>query len=234
MTAVVRVLEEVAASISEIEETYEGTKTFRPVKICEVFKDKSINVEEVPGGKGVSQDDHSVSPEMRFDLSHEDWYAYNDNFGTSEEKAFVAYFRDYVEQLKKAYSRVFLLRNERAMHLYSFDGGERFEPDYVLFLQQDTTDGCEQLQVFVEPKGSHLIEKDQWKEDFMLQMRDMAIAKKTFVDDNHYYIWGLHFFNRADRDMEFREDFDEISKPDVVLSYARKIADMCKKQESKE
>lgn len=234
MTAVVRVLEEVAASISEIEETYEGTKSFRAVKISEVFKDKSINVEEVPGGKGVSQDDHSVAPEMRFDLSQEDWYAYNDNFGTSEEKAFVAYFRDYVEQLKKAYSRVFLLRNERAMHLYSFDGGERFEPDYVLFLQQDTADGCEQLQVFVEPKGSHLIEKDQWKEDFMLQMRDMAVAKKTFVDDNHYYIWGLHFFNRADRDMEFRVDFDEISQPDVVFSYARKIADMLKKQESKE
>lgn len=230
-TAVLRVLEEVSTYISDIEETYEGTRVFRAVNVRDVFKDKSINVEEVPGGKGVSQDDHSVPQEIRFDLSQEDWYAYNDNFGTSEEKAFVAYFRDYAEQLKKAYSRVFLLRNERAMHLYSFDGGERFEPDYVLFLQQDTEEGCEQLQVFVEPKGSHLIEKDQWKEDFMLQMKDMAVAKKTFVDDNKYYIWGMHFFNRVDRGTEFTIDFDEISKPDVVFAYAKKIAEMYKLQE---
>lgn len=229
-TAVNRVLEEVSLYISEIEETYEGTRIFRAVNIHDVFKDKSINVEEVPGGKGVSQADYSVSSEMRFDLSKEEWYAYNDNYGTSEEKAFVAYFRDYVEQLKKVYNRVFLLRNERAMHLYSFDGGERFEPDYVLFLQKDAEDGYDQLQVFVEPKGSHLIEKDKWKEEFMLQMKDRAIAQKTFVDDNHYYVWGVHFFNRNDRDTEFTVDFEEIEKPDVVFSYAKNIMDLYKTQ----
>ena len=29
---------------------------------------------------------------------------------------------------------MFLVRNERQLHIYSFDGGERFEPDYLLFL----------------------------------------------------------------------------------------------------
>ncbi len=79
--------------------------------------------------------------------------------------------------------------------------------------------------MFVEPKGSHLIEKDQWKEDFMLQMKEMAVTKKVYVDDNDYYIWGMHFFNRNDRDTEFTVDFNEISSPDVVFSYIKKLMD---------
>ena len=221
-TAVYQVLEEVSTSISEIEETYEGTREFRAVNIRDVFKDKSINVEEVLGGKGVSQNDASVPFDKRLDLSQEDWYAFNDNYGTSEEKSFVSYFKDHIEQLKKEYNKVYLLRNERAMHLFSFEGGERFEPDFVLFLQKDKEDGYEQLQVFIEPKGSHLIEKDQWKEDFMLQLKDMAIACKTFVDDNNYFIWGMHFFNQTERIMDFAIDMNEICNSDVIFSYAHK------------
>ena len=37
-------------------------------------------------------------------------------------------------QLGKVNYKVFLVRNERQLHIYSFDGGERFEPDYLLFL----------------------------------------------------------------------------------------------------
>jgi len=95
------------------------------------------------------------------ELSQEDWFAYTDNFGTSEEKAFVAYFKGYVDDLRKIYNKVYLVRNERVFHLYSFEDGERFEPDYVLFLQKEKTDGYEQIQIFVEPKGNHLLEKDE-------------------------------------------------------------------------
>lgn len=57
------------------------------------------------------------------DLSCEDWFVYTDNYGTSEEKAFVAYFRKYVEELRKIYSKIYLVRTEREFHLYSFEGG---------------------------------------------------------------------------------------------------------------
>ena len=46
------------------------------------------------------------------------------------------------------------MRNERQMHIYSFDGGVRFEPDNVFFLQKDNIGCFEQLQVFIEPKGT--------------------------------------------------------------------------------
>ena len=209
--AVFSVLEKVAVSLSGIEETYRGTKEFKAQKICDVFKNKTVNYTVLPdGGVGVSQNDISVRRDWKIDLSKEDWFAYTDNYGTSEEKAFVAYFRDYVSELKQQYSKIFLIRNEREFHLYSFDNGERFEPDYVLFLQSPKSNGYEQLQIFIEPKGSMLLEKDSWKESFLLQMRDNAIPVKVFADDNDYRIWGLHFFNTENRMKEFNSDFETI------------------------
>lgn len=150
----------------------------------------------------------------KIDLSQEDWFVYTDNFGTSEEKAFVAYFHNYVEELRKVYSKVYLVRNEREFHLYSFEDGERFEPDYVIFLQRPETDGFEQLQIFVEPKGTMLLEKDKWKEDFLLQMKTEAIPVKTYVDNNQYRIWGLHFFNQDTRMKEFDEEMQSLISAD--------------------
>ena len=144
------------------------------------------------------------------DLSREDWFAFEDNFGTSEEKAFVAYFKTFIPQIKAKYSKVFLVRNERQLHVYSFDEGDRFEPDYILFLQSQKIEGYEQIQIFIEPKGSHLIAEDLWKERYMLQMESKAVAVKTYVDDNDYKIWGFHFYNQIDRAVEFGADMSKI------------------------
>lgn len=212
-SAVTSVITKLSSYISLIDEEYEGTKEFHAVRVHEVFKDKTVNYTEVvDGGLGVSQNDRTVPDDIRFNLSEKDWFAFTDNFGTSEEKAFVAFFRDHVDELKSVYNKIYLLRNERQMHIYSFDGGERFEPDYVLFLQKDKEDGYEQIQVFIEPKGTHLLEKDKWKEDFLLQLKEDAVAVKTYVDDNRYHIWGLHFFNRDQRYSEFINDFESVTK----------------------
>ena len=98
-----------------------------------MFKDKKINVElKAAGSTGYSQNDSSVPSAWKINLATEDWFAFKDNFGTSEEKAFVAYFKTYVNALKAKYDKVYLVRNERQLAVYSFNGGERFEPDYVL------------------------------------------------------------------------------------------------------
>lgn len=206
--AVFYVLGKIDGSISGIEETYSGTKEFRARKIHKVFRNKTVNYTDPhDGGIGVSQNDPSVRSDWKMDLSVEDWFVYTDNYGTSEEKAFVAFFRGYVDDLKKTYSRIYLVRNERELHIYSFEDGERFEPDYVLFLQRDKTDGFEQLQIFIEPKGTQLLEKDAWKERFLLQLKDEAIPVTLFVDDNDYKIWGFHFFNQDTRRSVFDSEF---------------------------
>lgn len=200
--ACVNVLSKIALKISAIEEVYEGTTEFKAHYLHEYIRDKSINVKPISGSIGVSQNDASVGTN-RLDLSSEDWFVFNDNFGTSEEKAFVRYFKDYVDTLRSKYDKVYLLRNERQIHLYSFDGGERFEPDYILYLCKNCADSVEQLIVFVEPKGTHLIDTDKWKEDFLLELKEKAIPTVTFVDDNKYKIWGFHFFNTECRSVEF-------------------------------
>ena len=105
----------------------------------------------------------------------------------------------------KHYDKVFLLRNERQFPIYSFDEGGRFEPDYVLFLQKNS----ETWQIFIEPKGDHLISNDEWKEKFLLELKGNAVAKKFYVDDPAYKIWGFHFYNQ-DKENNFDEDFQTL------------------------
>ncbi|MGL5440522.1 MAG: hypothetical protein ACRDA4_09125 [Filifactoraceae bacterium] len=109
--------------------------------------------------------------------------------------------------LKKVYNKIYLVRNEREFHIYSFVDGERFEPDFVLFLQRNNVDGFEQMQIFIEPKGTQLLEKDAWKEKFLLQLKDDAVPVKVFADDNKYFIWGFHFFNQDNRMKEIDNEF---------------------------
>ncbi len=210
-SACVKTLGNIAESIAGIEETYEGSSEFTARYIHDIFKNKRCNyIDPHDGGVGISQNDNSVPIAWKMDLSKEDWFVFEDNYGTSEEKAFVAYFKEYVKELKDKYDKVYLVRNERQLAIYSFDGGERFEPDYLLFLHLPKQDGYEQLQIFIEPKGTHLVEKDSWKEDFLLQLKSKAIPVTKFADDNKYKIWGFHFFNRDCRAAEFDEDMNQL------------------------
>ena len=208
-------LRQIADELNKTFSAYRGTTEFFARNVNEIFRDKTVNYSEKKAGSiGVSQNDQTVDEERRIDLSAADWFAYDDNFGTSEEKAFVAYFRDCVEELKKIYDKVYLVRNEREFAIYSFDDGARFEPDYVLFLLKESDGEIEQFQIFVEPKGEHLSAADAWKEKFLLQLKQKAIPVKIFADDVVCKIWGLPFYNRSDEknfDSEFRTLIDRMT-----------------------
>lgn len=206
-----RVVEKISNSISDIEETFEGTKEFKPRKICEVFRDKTVSYTDPHGdGQGVSQSHGAISEHLKVNLPDEDWFVFTDNFGTSEEKEFVAYFKDHVQDLKNKYEKVYLIRNERQLKLFSFNGGERFEPDYVLIMTKQNGNITDQYQIFIEPKGSHLIQKDSWKETFLLEIESSGIPVKTLVDDNNYKIIGFPFFNKAERQSQFNEAMNNL------------------------
>ena len=47
----------------------------------------------------------------------------------------------------------------------SFKDGARFEPDYILLLRRNNDISYyQQQQIFVEPKGTYLLEKDKSKQ----------------------------------------------------------------------
>lgn len=209
--ACLNVFTKIGNEISAIKKDYIGTAEFVATPFKDVIKDKTIHITDPHGeGEGVSQKDSAIRSEWQMDLSTEDWFVFNDNFGTTEEKSFVAHFAQYVERFKKKYDKVFLVRNERQLVLYSFNGGERFEPDYLLFLLKNHSDGFEQFQLFVEPKGGHLIAQDKWKEDFLLQIEAMGIPTKTFVDDCKYHVLGLPFYNQNLRIKEFDSELEKM------------------------
>lgn len=208
--ALVQVFSQLAPQLAARGSANCGSRLFHPHYIHEVFANKRVSYPApVDGGVGMSQADLSLAPEIRLDLMQEDYFCYEDNFGTAEEKAFVAHFRSFIPRLRQKYDQVFLMRNERALALYAFDDGARFEPDYILFLRRPHTDaeGYAYTQVFIEPKGLHLIEHDAWKEHFLMQIGAQASAVPVYAGADTYTLRGMHFYNSAqpqvfDADME--------------------------------
>ena len=208
--ALVKVFQDISTYIQRIETEYEGTREFYPKRAYEVIRDKKIYLDNPKGdGQGISQ---SLVKESNLELGYEEWYVYEDNFGTTEEKSFIFYFKSIVSEFKDEYDEVYLVRNERLSDLaiYDFDTGERFEPDYLLFLQKKGTVGYTQEQIYIEPKGDHLLGIDKWKEDFLLRIEQEGIPVKKYVDDNSYRIFGLPFYNQNYRKNEFDEDLRKI------------------------
>ena len=215
LKALVRNFAEIAKKIGFNESIYEGSIKFKPKKFRNVFTDKTISVAKASvstGGKGISQKNSLNYP---LDLSSEDWYVYNDNYGTDEEKALVKQFKTYLDDLRKVYSKLYLVRNEQQLSIYSFKDGNRFEPDFVLFLQKVDGKDFEQMQIFIEPKGENLLKQDKWKEDFLLEIKEKTNEDPSLLSENsHYKIWGFHFTNfngkQEDRRSDFRQDMEEI------------------------
>lgn len=215
LKALVRNFAEIAKKIGFNESIYEGSIKFKPKKFRNVFTDKTISVAKASvstGGKGISQKNSLNYP---LDLSSEDWYVYNDNYGTDEEKALVKQFKTYLDDLRKVYSKLYLVRNEQQLSIYSFKDGNRFEPDFVLFLQKVDGKDFEQMQIFIEPKGENLLKQDKWKEDFLLEIKEKTNEEPSLLSENsNYKIWGFHFTNfngkQENRISDFKQDMEEI------------------------
>lgn len=208
--AVKSVLEKISTRINSLKPEYYGSKEFTPRRLKDVLKDKKIYLEKIDGngGKGDSQNE-CINDKYRLDLSKENWYVFNDNYGTSEEKLFVRYFKTSIEpKLQAKNLEYYLIRNERIPELaiYSFEAGERFEPDFLLFVRKKQVDVFVTYQSYVEPKGTHLLEQDSWKEDFSLQLEELSTVRGNFPDE--FKIIGLPFFNKECKMEEFETAID--------------------------
>jgi type III restriction enzyme len=188
--------------------TYKGSQEFKAKHFAEIFKPKTISVERT--SESATRQYLTADRTIAIDLTKEEWYVFEDGYGTSEEKAFVHYFYTQLSMLRKKYNEIFLVRNEQQLKIYNFEDGQAFEPDYLLILQKNNKKGFDQFQIFIEPKGDHLIATDKWKEDFLLQIQSFGKTVKTFVDDNHYKIWGFPFFNRITRMPQFTTEITKL------------------------
>lgn len=164
-----------------------GSNKFRPVSLSQIFgKEKNIYLMSFPyidpksGEKiFVSTDERAKAqsehddPLLQYDIQSANWYAYDENYGTSEEKKFVKYIAGQIEDLKAKYkgAEIYLIRNELDYYLFSPKDGRRFSPDYILIIN-DVSTGEMYYQCLMEPKGGHLLEHDAWKEQALISLSD--------------------------------------------------------------
>ena len=202
----------ISSYIISLKPEYEGSREFYPRKLSDVIKNKSIYLSSIDsnGGIGASQNSN-INKDYQLDLSSIEWYAYTDNYGTSEEKLFIKHFERIIRpKLDSKGLKFFLIRNERVPELaiYSFKGGERFEPDFLLFVEKSNVDNKSNYQAYIEPKGFQLLDNsDQvWKESFLLEIAEKHHVKNPIITANNgYFILGLPFYNEEAR----KNDFDK-------------------------
>lgn len=209
----INVLIKISESLQSDKIEYQGTEEFKSRPFSKVFKDKTLNIFVRDGGDqeyGVPQS-QTTNTALHIDLSNKDWYVFHDNYGTSEEKYFVKFIDKTYNALKSKYDQIFLVRNEKHFQLFNFDDGNPMEPDFVLFLKKKESDIALHYQVFIEPKGEHLLLYDSWKETFLKSLKKrhkINVLWKT----KKYIVWGMPFYNEAHRKKEFEDAFNFLVK----------------------
>ena len=201
LNALLSLLDQIETQIRSLSsEELEGSKQFIPARIHAVFKDKSLKLSKNSGR--LAEED-----QIKHFVSSKDWFAFDSLYGTSEETAFVRMLDRQMEKLSSQYENIYLIRNEGHFSIYSFSGGQTFQPDFVLFLKEKDGQSLT-YQLFIEPKGAHLTEYDRWKEDFLKEIKEeFGDRILTFHGESKYRLIGIPFYNNEDEN-EFRETLD--------------------------
>jgi len=177
-----------------------GTPVFEGVAFSKLIDDYVVEMNKV--NQRVTNVNQVVKTR---NMRDHDWYIYDQAIVNGLESEMIDFINDYVEQLRLKYQEVYLIRNERKVKIVEIDGVRGFMPDFLLYLK----DADFTYQVFLEPKGDNLREKDQWKEDFLLSLSTRPDVE-VLSENEKVRLIGIKFYSN-DRELKkaFREDFTE-------------------------
>ncbi|MEM4625506.1 MAG: DEAD/DEAH box helicase family protein [Candidatus Pacearchaeota archaeon] len=192
------VLKQLELQIKASYTEYKGTKLFVNHKIKDVVSDKILNINvgdysDQEFGIAMSE---TTKENLKLNLSDKNWYVYNEDYGTSEEKYFIQFLNGIMDKLGRKYSEIYLIRNANLFKIYRFSDGKPIEPDFLLFLKEKGKQKLIQYQLFIEPKGTHLLKTDQWKEDFLKEI-ESNYQLQTLAENESYKLIGMPFFNEG-------------------------------------
>jgi len=203
------VLEAIKNDIKANSSNYKGSKEFEPILVKEAVIDKELII-NAPSENSTQERGLSMSlgeGGISLNLASEDWFVYSDDYGTDEEKYLVKFIYTIKDKLKELFKEVYLIRNQKLLEIYSFKKGERFEPDYILTLG-DGNKQSNYLQIFIEPKGQQLEDKDKWKEEFLMEIKSENSVYNLFENDK-YRIFGLPFYQENQKG-KFKEKLEDL------------------------
>ena len=177
---------------------YQGTKHFYEQHIRAVFTDKTLKFSvDTP---------RADDSDLAYLVKVSDWFAYENLYGTSEERAFVQMLDRWIQESDKTYEDIHLLRNEGHFSIYNFSDGKPFQPDFVLFLREKNGASLS-YQLFIEPKGEHLAETDRWKEDFLKEICAERHSK-ILTENRKYRVIGVPSFYHERYENQFKDDLN--------------------------
>ena len=196
LEVLLKALDMIFAELKQHINPHKGTE-FEAYSLADFFS------EEVR--KNVKRDEHSQR--LEDELKYEDWYVVDQFYGTSEEKGLIEFIKDTIINLQNKYKEVYLLRNEEQYKIFDFNTGQGFQPDFILFLKDKTN---LHYQVFVEPKGDNLLQKDEWKNLFLKEITEKYSKKKVLkIEGKEYNLIGLPLFNQNNNG-DFQEEHDKL------------------------
>lgn len=215
LETLVKVFDEIAKAIPQGSVSFKGTKEFEPQGIKYTFeKEKVLNISVNEDGDqeyGLGQTE-TTNQDLFIDLSTEDWYVFNDNYGTSEEKYLVKYIKQAYASLCKKYEEIYLIRNEKHFKLYTFEEGQPLEPDFVLILKKKESSKSIIHQMFIEPKGGDRLtnEDSQIKERFLLQL-EKDYNLQVVYENKDYKLVGMPLYNEKLTKSDFDSKFQSLN-----------------------
>lgn len=179
-----------------------GLKTFKPIPIRDRVKDYTILATDKDYyHERISQ---RIVNEPTNSLN---WYIYDRAVMNNLEYSLLKLLNSFYNTIREKYSTVFLIRNdERSTRLTirEFDSVRGFMPDFILYLQNED----HILQVYIEPKGNHLVATDMWKQTLLEEIQ-VGEGITILGEDENVRLSGVKFFNELQRD-DFIEDLSEV------------------------
>ena len=182
-------LDRIEAGIAAHSHDHVGTREFKPHAMAELVDDTTLSV-------GGAFRKHWSEHDDTLDIQNLDWFAQDDFYGTSEEVRLIRFVKDRIVEWREQHGAVRLIRNEKAVKLYAFEDGAGFEPDFLLYLERDWDGEPATVQIFLEPKGGHLLAKDDWKSHFLEAIERQAVLPD--MGGKTYVVKGLPLFNEND------------------------------------
>lgn len=170
--------------------------------------------------------------ELDSNIENASWLVYEKNYGSSDENSFIEWFSSKMMTPQgnqktalenNGWSNIFLARNDEKsanpIKLYSWmkgSVGAGFEPDFILFMTKNNED----YVFYIEAKGDWTYDtqdndfgKEQWKEDFLLDIENVANEQTAKESENKkFHIIGLPLYDENHTKSKFIKAFDDKTK----------------------
>ena len=170
-----------------------GTNKFIGLPIKEVVQDYQKRVPVNYSNAGI----HELI--QTYDYKKAPWFVYNEAIVDKLERSLIELIQGYVEELQNKYKDVYLIRSDERntkLKLHEFADNVShyagFLPDFVLYLANESYI----YQIYIEPKGTQLLDQDQWKEDLLTSISPESVD--IIGENGQVKLYGVKFYVAGD------------------------------------